>query len=128
MGNFSPQLPISEEPNSAPWQQPPASLAQTLIGSWQIQVTNPYGVVSQMMLQIMPGNVFRGQVPVLLAMGTVEGMWQLSPTNQLTLQGRHTLGFQVLPYLTVVQLNQVGPYQLSGFTSAGEQTSWQKIG
>ena len=120
--------PISEEPNSAPWQQPPASLAQTLIGSWQIQITNPYGVVSQMMLQIMPGNVFRGQVPVLLAMGTVEGMWQLSPTNQLTLQGRHTLGFQVLPYLTVVQLNQVGPYQLAGFTSAGEQTSWQKIG
>ena len=122
------QPPVSADPAPAPWQQPPAGLAQTLIGSWQVQITNPYGVVSQMMMQIMPGNVFRGQVPVLLAMGTVEGMWQLSPMNQLTLQGRMTLGFQVLPYLTVVQLNQVGPYQLAGYTSAGEQTAWQKVG
>ena len=83
--------------------------------------------MSQMMLQIMPGNVFRGQIPTPMGMGMVEGMWQLSPMNQLTLQGRQALGFQVMPYLTVIQLNQTGPYQLAGYTSAGEQTTWQKV-
>jgi hypothetical protein len=122
------QAPTPVESNSNPARQQPAGLAQTLLGSWQVQIVNPFGMASQMMLQIMPGNIFRGQVPTLMAMGSVEGMWQLSPMNELTLQGQQVLGFQVLPYLTVIRLNQTGPYQLAGYTNAGEQTSWQKVG
>jgi len=122
-----PRPPAQDYPTSPPPAPPPAGLAQTLIGSWQVQIANPFGMMSQMALQIMPGNVFQGQIPTPMGMGTVEGMWQLTPMNQLTLQGRQTLGFQTMPYLVVVQLSQTGPYQLAGYTSAGEQTSWQKV-
>jgi hypothetical protein len=121
------QTPAPDDSNSSAWQQQPPGLAQTLLGSWQVQITNPFGIMSQMMLQIMPGNVFRGQIPTPMGMGAVEGMWQLSPMNQLTLQGRQVLGFQQMPYLVIVQLNQTGPYQLAGYTSGGEQTNWQKV-
>ena len=113
--------------SSYSWSPPPIGLAQTLIGSWQVQITNLFGVVSQMMLQIMAGGIFQGQVPTPMGMGTVEGMWQLTPANQLTLQGRSMLGYQTMPYLVVVQLSQTGPYQLAGYTGAGDQTSWQKL-
>ena len=122
-----PDQPAKQQANANSSWAPPAGLAQTLIGSWNVQIASPYGVVSQMMLQLMPGNMFRGQIPTPLGMGSVEGMWQLTPMNQVTLQGTQTLGFQTMPYYTIIQLTQTGPYQMAGYTNAGEQTSWQKV-
>ena len=112
---------------ASPLPQAP-SLAELLVGSWQIQIVNPFGMVSQVVAQFSADHLFRGQTPTPMGMQMVEGQWQISIMNQLTLQGRQSLGFQVLPYLAVVQLSQTGPYQLTGVTSAGEQTTWQKVG
>lgn len=104
-----------------------ANLAEVLIGSWQVQITNPFGMVGQMMLQIMLNGVFHGQLPTPIGMTMVEGQWQITPAGQLSLQGRQFIGFQVMPYMTIIQLNQTAPFQLVGTTGAGEQTIWQKM-
>jgi hypothetical protein len=106
---------------------PPTNLAQLVIGSWQVQITNPFGMVGRMMLEIMANGVFRGQLPGPMGMTMVEGAWQISPMDQLTLQGRQFIGFQVMPYMTAIQLKQTAPFQLTGMTIAGEQTIWQKM-
>lgn len=121
--------PVPPTSNAFPYQQPQATgLAEILVGSWQVQIVNPFGMVSQAMAQFSSEHFFRGQIPTPMGMQTVEGQWQMSPMNQLTMQGRQSLGFQVMPYLTIIQLSQTGPYQLTGITSAGEQTTWQKVG
>ena len=106
---------------------PAANLAQLLIGSWQVRITNPFGMVGQMMLEIVANGVFRGQLPTPMGMTMVEGGWQVSPMGQLTLQGRQFIGFQVMPYMTIIELKQTAPFQLTGMTVAGEQTIWQKM-
>jgi TIR domain len=136
-GSLLPKRPVSSrtEPagaapaNPAAFPSPPAfaNLAQLLIGSWQVQITNPFGMVGQMVLQIMPNGIFRGQLPTPMGMTMVEGQWQLTPLDQLSLQGRQFIGFQVMPYMTVIQLKQTAPFQLVGMTTAGEQTIWQKM-
>jgi TIR domain len=103
------------------------SLDQLLIGSWQVQITNALGMVGHMVLEIMSGGVFRGQLATPMGMTNVEGQWLLAPAEQLSLQGRQIIGFQVMPYMTVIQLKQTAPFQLVGTTSAGEQTIWQKM-
>jgi hypothetical protein len=127
----SPPSNFPESPSSAASvfsPPPPASnLARALIGSWQVQITNPFGMVGQMVLQIMPDGVFRGQLPTPIGMTMVEGQWQLLPLDQLTLQGRQFIGLQVMPYVTIIQLRQTAPFQMVGVTSAGEQTIWQKM-
>ena len=137
-GGFTPSAPLPRRtvnpppepasPNFFPTPPPTASnLAQTLIGSWQVQIINPFGIVGQMMLQILNNGFFSGQLPTPMGMGTMEGQWQVTAMEQLTLQGRQTLGFQAMPYMTIVQFSQTGPYQMRGMTSAGEQTIWQKV-
>ena len=79
------------------------------------------------MLQILANGFFSGQLPTPMGMGTMEGQWQVTPMDQLTLQGRQTLGFQAMPYMTFIQFSQTGPFQMRGMTSAGEQTTWQKV-
>jgi TIR domain len=116
-------------PNAFPPPLPQAtSLVEVLVGSWQIQIVNPFGMVSEVVAQFSADHLFRGQTPTPMGMQTVEGQWQISAMNQLTLQGRQSLGFQVLPYLAIVQLSQIGPNQLTGVTGAGEQTTWQRVG
>jgi hypothetical protein len=110
-----------------PPASPAANLAQLLIGSWQVQITNPFGMVGQMVLEIMPNSVFRGQLPTPMGMTRVEGQWQITPLDQLSLQGRQFIGFQVMPYMTIIQLKQTAPFQLVGMTGVGEQTIWQKM-
>jgi hypothetical protein len=106
---------------------PSANLAELLIGSWQVQITNPFGMVGQMVLQIVLNGVFHGQLPTPMGMTMVEGQWSITPLDQLSLQGRQFIGFQVMPYMTIIQLKQTAPFQLVGMTSAGEQTIWQKM-
>jgi len=50
-----------------------ANLAQLLIGSWQVQITNPFGMVGQVVVEIMPNGAFRGQQPTPMGMIMVEG-------------------------------------------------------
>ncbi len=120
--------PAPLRPNAIPSPPPQApSLADVLIGSWQVQIVNQFGMVTEVMAQFSSEHFFRGQLPTPMGMQMMEGQWQVSPTNELTLQGRQSLGFQVMPYLTIIQLRQTGPYQLMGITSAGEQTTWQKL-
>jgi hypothetical protein len=136
-GALLPKRPVSSRAQPAgaasitqapfPAAPPAASLAQLLIGSWQVQITNPFGMAGQMMLQIMPNAIFRGQLPTPMGMTMVEGQWQLTPLDQLSLQGRQFIGFQVMPYMTIIQLKQTAPFQLVGMTTAGEQTIWQKM-
>ncbi|HEX4697190.1 MAG TPA: TIR domain-containing protein [Candidatus Udaeobacter sp.] len=106
---------------------PSANLAELLIGSWQVQITNPFGMVGQMVLQIMVNGVFHGQLPTPMGMTMVEGQWRITPLDQLSLQGQQFIGFQVMPYMTMIQLKQTAPFQLVGMTSAAEQTIWQKM-
>jgi hypothetical protein len=114
--------------SDVPFPAPPsANLAELLIGSWQVQITNPFGMVGQMALQIMLNGVFQGQLPTPMGMTMVEGQWRTTPLDQLSLQGRQFIGFQVMPYMTIIQLKQTAPFQLVGMTSAGEQTIWQKM-
>ena len=62
-----------------------------------------------------------------MGMTMVEGQWQITPLDQLSLQGRQFIGFQVMPYMTIIQLKQTAPFQMMGMTGAGEQTIWQKM-
>jgi hypothetical protein len=118
---------LASRPASPPPPLPQTDLMQVLIGSWQVQITNPFGMVGQMMLQIMPNGVFRGQLPTPMGMTMVEGQCQIMGPGQVSLQGRQFIGFQVMPYVTMIQLRQTAPFQLVGMTAAGEQTIWQKI-
>lgn len=126
------QEPENSNPAPAfrPAFQPPAPslLEQTIIGSWQVQIANPFGIVAQMAVQFTPDHFFRGQLPTPMGLAMMEGQWQVMPGNQLSAQGRQSIGFQVMPYFAMIQFSQVGPYQLVGATSAGEQTMWQKVG
>ena len=130
-GTLHPEARTAPEPpppNAPKFQPPPAAnLGQQLIGSWQVQITNPMGMVGQMILQMTPDGMFHGQLPTPFGLTMVEGQWLLTAFGQLTLQGRQFVGMQVIPYMTMIQLNQTTPYQMMGFTSAGEQTVWQKM-
>ena len=122
-------------PRAETWDQPPPppppptlSLIQILPGTWQINYGSPVpGVGGQLNLQIFPNGLFRGQNLSPMGMTMVEGRWQVSPLNQLTLQGTQTNGFQAAPYLVIVQFTQVAPNQLFGTSMAGEPGQWQRI-
>jgi hypothetical protein len=117
----------ASQPDTFVSTAPLANLAEFLVGSWQVQITNAFGMATQVIAQFWPNGVFRGQLPTPMGMTMIEGSWQITPSGQLTLQGRQFIGFQVLPYVAMVQLKQTAPFQLTGMTSAGELTVWQKM-
>jgi hypothetical protein len=119
---------VPTRPPSGPAPQAPVGLGPQLVGTWQVQITNPWGMTTQMALQLMPNGLFHGQSLTPLGTMVVEGQWQASPGNQLIMQGQQSVGWQVLPYGVIVQFGQVGPQAMSGMTMGGEQTTWQKVG
>lgn len=128
-----PPPPAAERPPLPPRQSiPPTAfgrpLQETLIGTWQVQIVNPFGMVGEMMLDLGAGHGFQGRLQTPMGLQMVEGQWQLSGT-QLLLQGVQTVGPQQMPYTTLIQLKADAPLNLSmqGVTSAGEQTTWRKI-
>jgi hypothetical protein len=115
-------------PFPTPPGSPPQSLAQILPGRWQIQFGTPIGgILGQLTIDLMPNGSFAGQLMTPMGMSQVSGGWLVNPMTELVLQGQQTNGFQVGPYMTMVRFTQVTPSLLTGLSSAGEQTVWQKI-
>jgi hypothetical protein len=111
-----------------PQQMPPNPLMQILPGTWQVQISTPMtGPIAQMTIELFPNGSFRGQMMSVMKISNIAGQWQLNPMNQLSLQGQETMGYQVGPYMTMIQFTQVTPVQLLALTSAGEQTFWQRV-
>jgi hypothetical protein len=124
-GNKQPQRPQPQPPDAPP---PPPSLASILLGVWQIQITHQMtGMMGQLTVELAPTGVFQGQLLAATGQTGVQGMWQITPLNQLVLQGQQTNGFQTIPYGVVLQFNSVAPYHLAGFSGGGEQVVCQKI-
>jgi TIR domain len=121
-------MPAPAFPPAATTPPPPAPLIQMLPGVWQIQIAHPLtGMYGQATLELIPSGQFRGQILNPTGVIQVQGSWLISPFNELVLQGVATNGFQVNPYMTVVQFNQVSPTNLTGATRAGEQVAWQRM-
>ena len=112
-------------PETEVTQQP--SLASMLPGVWQIQISNPFGVMGQMTVELFANAMFRGQIVGPGGQSAVQGMWQITQLNQLVLQGQGTNGFITMPYHTVVQFTNILPNHLAGLSSVGEQIVCQKI-
>src|SRR5262245_38468565 len=104
-----------------------ASLAHSLPGTWQVQIMTPLGVMGTMTVELNPAGVFQGQLMKPTGMTAVQGQWQITPMNQIEMQGQETNGFMFLPYVVMIQIQQVLPNQLSGTSNAGEQVVWQKL-
>ena len=74
---------------------PPPSLASLLPGHWQIQIANPMtGMMGQMTIELSYNGTFQGQLFAPTGQTAVQGMWQITPLNQLVFQGQQTNGFQ----------------------------------
>jgi len=113
---------------ATPFQVPAAaSLAQILPGTWQVQIMTPLGIMGTMTVELNPAGVFQGQLMKPTGMTAVQGQWQITPMNQIVMQGQETNGFMFLPYVVMIQIQQVLPNQLSGTSNAGEQVVWQKL-
>ena len=113
---------------SAPEGPQPASLNDVLPGSWQVQIQGAWGT-AQMQLEVFPTAQFRGQITAPMGMSSVDGSWYADPsTQQITLQGRQSNGFQVVPYAAVLQVTFFDPQQIVAITNFGEQVAWQRIG
>jgi hypothetical protein len=80
-----------------------------------------------MTVELNPVGVFQGQLMKPTGMTAVQGQWQITPMNQIVMQGQETNGFMFLPYVVMIQIQQVLPNQLSGTSNAGEQVVWQKL-
>ena len=116
-----------ESPASPAPEQPPI-LANILPGAWQIQITHQMtGMMGQLGVELFPNGMFQGQLFGPTGQTAVQGIWQISPLNQLVLQGQQSNGFQTIPYVVVLQFNTITTHHLSGFSGAGEQVVCQKV-
>jgi hypothetical protein len=61
-------------------------------------------------------------------LSVVNGVWQVTPTGQLVLNGQQTMGWATSPYTAVIQFAQVSPTALVGTSGGGEQLTWSRIG
>jgi hypothetical protein len=101
---------------------------QILPGTWQVQISTPMtGVIAHVTIELLPNGAFRGQMTSVIKVSNIAGQWQITPMNQLSLQGQEMMGYQVGPCMTMLQFTQVTPSQLAAVTSAGEQTFWQRV-
>ncbi len=129
------EKPAKPLPAGQPPPQPPTttstttpSLPQLLPGTWQVQILHTFtGMMAQLSIQVHANGFFQGQLVGPTGMLAVDGQWQITPPNQLVLQGRQTNGFQVAPYMVMIQFSQITPGSLSGVSGVGEQVTWQKI-
>ena len=105
-------------------------LQQLFPGMWHVQIQFPIpGVMAQMQLQVMPNAAFQGQLQSPLGATVVSGQWQVNPLmNQIVLQGQQSNGFQVQPYIVILQLTNVTPQLITAVSSAGEQVTFTRVG
>jgi hypothetical protein len=104
----------------------PQTIQTVLPGTWLVNINmpTPFGMVPmQMNLEIRANGTFQGVAPTLM----VQGQWNISPMQQLVLTGQQSNGMQVAPYNVVIQFTQLGPDQLSGYTSGNEVTVWNRV-
>jgi hypothetical protein len=123
--------PVASLPPQPRYAQPPPSLAQVLPGRWQAQVPLPFppGAAGQLQLELFANGYYRGQFITGMGVTTVEGQWQANPfTNQLAFQGWKTYGFQTVPDAALLQVTGFTPDQLMGYTTAGQQLIYQRVG
>lgn len=121
----------------APRREPPVETSPTapmlnevLVGAWQVRIRMPFPAVEgQMRVEMNTNGLFRGELASPLGMSMVEGQWQANAiSKQIALQGRQSNGFHVGPYAVMIQVNSFNDGQIEGFTNAGEQVSWQRVG
>jgi hypothetical protein len=116
------------QPPPPPPPPPPTSFVQVLPGRWNLEIHNPMMGAGVVTIDIAPNGVFQGQMMTPYGITAISGQWQATPMNQLVLQGQQTNGVQVMPYATMLQLNVVGPGQMTGVTMAGEQVVMARVG
>jgi hypothetical protein len=125
-----PSQDVEDRPEQAPPpdESQPESLVDVLPGTWQVQIQGAWGM-AQMQLEILPSSQFRGQLSSPMGPSTVDGSWHADPsTRQITLQGRQSNGFQVVPYAALVQVTFFDRQQIMAISNVGEQVSWQRVG
>lgn len=116
------------EQAAAPEASQPVSLTDVLPGTWQVQFQGVWGT-GEMQLEIFPTAQFRGQLATPMGMSSVDGSWRADPsTQQITLQGRQSNGFQVAPYAVMLQVTFFDPQQIAAVSNVGEQVSWRRTG
>ncbi len=125
---WPPQPEARPERPSAP-DTAPSALPQLLPGSWHVWVSYPYtdNVKLQITLTIQPNGWFQGRVQGPMGLSHIQGQCQITPPNQLILQGQETMGGQVTLFSTREQFTQIASSWLRGVYSTGEQTVWQRI-
>ena len=84
------QEPIQEQAEELLQEENAAlTLADCLLGNWQIQVMMPYvGITAQGTLEMNPNQTFRAQFVGAMGLAIMQGQWQVISVNQVTLQGR----------------------------------------
>ena len=113
---------------AVPEASQPVSLNDVLPGTWQVQFQGVWGT-GEMQLEILPTAQFRGQLATPMGMSSVDGSWHADPsTQQITLQGRQSNGFQVAPYAVMLQVTFLDLQHIVAVSNVGEQVSWQRIG
>jgi len=116
---------VPDEGDEFPQSSP--ELLKFLPGFWQVQINTPtlYGMVpTQFNFEFRSNGTFQGRSPML----AVEGQWNISNFQQLVLMGTQSDGFQVAPYQVMVQFTEISKKKLSGTTSGGETTFWNRAG
>jgi hypothetical protein len=108
--------------------QPQVNLLQILANTqWQVQIVVPAmgNAMANMVIEFYPNGTFQGQI-YKMPPTYVSGQWQVPAPNMLALLGQETNGFQVGPYQTIIQFNNIMPNQLIGITQANEQITMQR--
>jgi hypothetical protein len=108
---------------------PPLPLVQLLPGQWNVQITPMMGFPAHLTLALAPHGIFQGQLMKPMGMGTtvIQGQWQVTPMNEIVIQGQETNGYQIGPYAAAIQIQEIGLNRLVGVTTAGERVIWQKV-
>ena len=125
--------PIPQGYQAAPPQQqfqpaaPIMNLAQILANTqWQVQIFVPaMGATANMVIEFYVNATFQGQI-FKMPQTYASGQWQVTGPNIRALMGQETNGYQVGPYQTIIQFNNIMPNQLIGITQMNEQITMQR--
>ena len=106
----------------------PASLNEVLPGEWQVEIQEA-GFALALHLQLLPGGMFRGEMNTPMGYTVIDGYWQADDsTNRIGFNGRQTVGYNVGPYVAVVQASYFDAQQLVGVTNTGEGVTFHRVG
>lgn len=106
----------------------PASLNEVLPGEWQVEIQEA-GFAIALHLQLLPAGMFRGEMNTPMGYTVIDGQWQADQlTNRIGFNGRETVGYNVGPYVALIQVTYFDAQQLVGVTNAGEGVTFHRIG